>query len=293
MDVPANMSVFVSYAITDAHAQPVLDELSQAFSLTTARSFVGPMPSRGAIRAAISSAVVVVVLLPPPGNRDRSNVIFEAGVAVGMGRPVLIIAADPKLPRSLLGLPIVTKEAQTGLADFVRDAARQGPVDEIPQDERLSADQGPIELTPVHGPGPPDGPAFLPEQELIPYLADMFRAAGSEVVLPPRVPRDRPVDNADLVIWDDSLLPVLGAPLPVEVLRSMKSSTWARARLLQTLRASGAHNLLVVAAAGHGSQRWTDGQSLILTVAAETLSDQLQGKSLAAALASMLEAASI
>lgn len=293
MDVPANMNVFVSYAMTDMDAPPVLDELSQEFGVTTARSFVGAMQSRGALRAAISSAMVVVVVLPPPGNRDRSNVIFETGVAVGMGRPVLIVSADPKLPRSLLGLPVVTSDTQSALANFVRDAVRRGPVEEIPPDSRIRSDLGRAEPPAVLAPSPDEGPAFLPEEELITYLADMFRAAGSEVVIPPRRPHDRQVVNADLVIWDDSLLPVLGAPLPVEVLGSIKSSTRARGRLLQTLRASGAHNLLVVTAAGYGSQRWTDGQSLILTVAAETLSDQLREKTLGAALASMLEAAAI
>lgn len=293
MDVPAEANVFVSYAITDAYAEPILDELSQTFSVATARSVVGPMESRAALRAAMDSAAVVVVVLPPPGNRDRPNVIFETGVAVGMGLSVLVVSREAKLPRSLLDLPVVTSSTLASLEDMVREAARRGPVDVTGQEQTPHAVREQIGHAPSRMARPEERLSFLREQELAAYLADIFRTAGAEVVIPSPRLTDRKVDNADLVIWDDNILPIFGAPLPVEILRSMHSSTKVRSKLLKTLHASGAHSILAVAATGRGSWRWTDGHALILTVAAESLVEQLEYKPLAAALASLLEAAAV
>lgn len=300
---PDSPRLFVSYGLSDGRAEPVLEVLAENSHFISALSLSGPVQSRDAIRQAMRDVHVVVAILPPPGNRDRSNVIFEIGIAVGLAMPVLLVVADaenPKLPRMLQGLRTTSLDRPSNMLDAVNRAFRLGSIDAIPEPKATVRMRGHSRggqrdpLAPEYqDPELIDRYSALSELELIDAVADLLKASGGQVLVP-RATSGAAVDQADLVLWDESLLPILGAPpLPVEVVRDLRSFVGARSRLQHTMRASGANTMLVIAARGQGSRRLSDGASLMLGVAMPTLARALESQTLAGALAQALNEAEL
>lgn len=293
--------IFVSYGYSDARVNDVMAWLSNSFDTVTALSVVGPLESRGALRVAMESTEGVVGVLPPPGNRDRANVVFEIGVAVGLGLPVVVVAqGEAKLPRSLQGLPTGDIELLASLEGVVMRALRAGPANDsvwptrFPAKASLQSSRPPgLELSAAGRSFTDEKTRFstMSETELLLTLESLLRSGSTQVFVPKRQPDQVATQLPDLLIWDDDVLPLLGVPLPVEVIRNFSALPKVRSRLLHTMRASGATSLLAVTVDGRGSRRWSDGREVILTVASATLADALASRPLADVLADLLEAA--
>ena len=300
MSATAAPNVFVSYGYSDPVGQDIIDELSRRFTVMTALSVTGEVSPIQALQEALNRADIAVAVLPPPGNRDRSNVIFEAGVAVGMNLPVVVTSENPRLPRAMKGLSTVKSRSTKNLPSFVEDVLRRGVranySRQIPSSRaeanyhiRRPINIPHIEAAPMAVNAAEDRATPMRTDELVAYLREVFASAGAEVVVPSHSEATSNVFVPDLVVWSDDLLPVFGAPMVIEVLRRATSSTKARRRLLNLLQHTGARSLLAVAAEGEGNRVWSDGQYIILTLTVKSLFEELSRQELAPALATLLE----
>lgn len=276
---------------SDPGARLIIDALAKYFEVLTPTSMLSSLGRPTALRALLVGAEVVVAVVPRAPNRDRSNVIFELGVAVGTGARVLVVAAKEGMPLSLRGLPAVdSKSPATVVANRALASLASDPYTPEPEDVKLSLPKSDVGRPST----PTSGPSMwqLNERDLVESLAHAFRAAGARVQLPRPETSKSPMEIPDLVLWDDGLQANFDLPLPVEVVRSATSVAKIRARLLRLMDKSGAASLLVVSAASVAPSTWSDGQRFMLIVSADDISARLGKAPLGAAMAELLSEAS-
>lgn len=286
--------VFITRSRSDPQSERVLDVLRDRFSVADSILLASDLQPPLATRTAMAEASVVVVVLPPPRNRDRLNVIFDAGIAVGQALPVVIVSPEPKLPRGLLGLPLVEATALNKLPAVVTNAAKSGKTvysqrpprkHEYTSGGAISADSRPHESS--------QGRNLMSEAQVLNLLQATLKKEGIKVLRPEPLLAESPTDRADLVVWDDNLQHMFGLPLPVEVIRDTRLSKNLRSRLRHTLHASGARSLIAVGVGGESSFRWADSHELILAVPADDLLQLTRRMPFHRALASLQETAHI
>jgi len=176
---------------------------------------------------------------------ESSNVLFELGLAYGLGKPVFVIAPPgvSSVPSDLrsafsLRVPLDNREAlDFAIEQFVASLSRSRKAAKVPGKQQPSPPLGPLADT------------FLMRLESIPYggppdylehlAADLFRACGLNTFSQPR----RGNHEVDFAIWSDELQPFVGNPFIVELkagLLSGNESTHAAHQLSNYLNTTNA-----------------------------------------------------
>ena len=211
---PAALRLYVS-APSDLDLRPLLDGLKRRGAEPYVLSDVAPLGTEilHSLRLAIQRADRVLVVL---GEAPAPNPMFEAGLALGLGKPLLIIAAPgATVPADLAGQVIV--RARPDDLDAINFA-----LDQV--QERATRE---TRRTPGPG-GHPLGAAVADqllarlgmsghtEASSIAILLEAIEASGSVAVV--NTERD---PGFDLGVWSDDLEAIGGNPLLVEVKRSL------------------------------------------------------------------------
>jgi len=183
-----------------------------------------------ALAASIQQVDLVIAVLT---HRLNTNTIFELGLAIGYGKPVLVFAPakGDVLPSDLQGLPIVRTSLQNREAiDFaIAQILARSPVS--------MRSEGAKARTPVERPLNAgnfrnrlrEASRELREHELASLIVEALRETGVEVVAEAPV-SDRRID---LVIWSDGLQPYVGNPFPIEIKTRLPSRDAARSAIEQ------------------------------------------------------------
>jgi hypothetical protein len=198
----------------------------------------GPTPLAESIQAQISRADIMIGVLSG-SNQDRA-VLFELGVARGLGKPTVLFAPPrASLPSELNGVPVIRLDwrRKSGLNLAVQRAldlpARRASLKDLSLparplgaavDDYLARLQL-IRRTPVQ------------ESEAVTKLvADALTAGGAVVEVGPRNGAD---DRPDLVIWHDELESTLGNPILVEIKYKVSDPLGVARQLASYVAAAG------------------------------------------------------
>jgi hypothetical protein len=212
--VPAALRLYVS-APSDLDLRPLLDGLKRRGAEPYLLSDVAPLGADivHSLRLAIQRADLVLVVL---GVASAPNPMFEAGLALGLGKSLLIIAAPgAAVPTDLAG-QVITRARPDDLdvINFALDQVQQrAPWDTSraprPGGRPLGTDTVDRLLARLSSSG-------YTEVSSIAVLVEAIEASGSVAVV-----------NAggdagfDLGVWSDDLEAIGGNPLLVEVKRSL------------------------------------------------------------------------
>lgn len=169
------------------------------------------------IRDAISEADQVLVVLNDEGS--SKNVLFEAGLAVGLGKP-LIVVADPNL-----------KDVPSDIASFLMIRARPDDLRAI--NYALDRMEGRSDASPALYPatGRSLGPhadhlldeaakSDLRESTVIDLLVEALEGSGSVAVS--NVNADQ---GFDVGVWSDDLDAIAANPLLIEIKRDFRTQS--------------------------------------------------------------------
>lgn len=211
---PAALRLYVS-APSDLDLRPLLDGLKRRGAEPYVLSDVAPLGAEilQSLRLAIQRADRVLVVL---GDALAPNPMFEAGLALGLGKSLLIIAAPgAPVPTDLAGQVIArARPDDLDAINFALDQVEQ----RTPGDARRT-------------PGPAGRPlgadvvdqllarlsvSGLTEASSIAVLVEAIEASGSVAVV--NTEHD---PGFDLGVWSDDLEAIGGNPLLVEVKRSL------------------------------------------------------------------------
>lgn len=98
-DDPGARRVFVSYSLASKEDADLLATLRRRYDISEASTLASGLPMSLALTEAIRAADTVLVILPDPNDASLDSVLFEAGVAVGLGRSVVVVGDPLTLPR--------------------------------------------------------------------------------------------------------------------------------------------------------------------------------------------------
>lgn len=211
--VPAVPRLYVS-APSDLDLRPLLDGLKRRRAEPYVLSDVAPLGEEmlQSLRLAIQRADQVLVVL---GDVPAPNPMFEAGLALGLGKPLLIIAAPGAIvPTDLSGQVVVrARPDDLGAINFVLNHVQQRPT----RDNRRAPGLG----------GRPLGPSVV--DVLLARLSASDNSEASSIrVLIEAIEASGGVAAAntgdagfDLGVWSDDLEAIGGNPLLVAVKRSL------------------------------------------------------------------------
>lgn len=192
---------------------------------------------QASIIATITRADLVIGVLT---HRDSANTMFELGVAVGHGKPLLIFAPakGDLLPSNLAGFQVV----RTGLRnreaiDFALDQIMASPSGPTRADNPRSASFSTRTV---------ESKSYRPRlaqilhdrngRELESLVAQLLRESGAEVV----AEADARDGGVDLVVWSDGLEAFVDNPFPIEVKARLVSRDDAKRALSQTAKSASA-----------------------------------------------------
>jgi hypothetical protein len=284
-------SFYVACSSTDPQANAVLDNLEYGHrSVVPSFAVFGDRPRGLAVRDALRAAEFALVVLPNVGHKDRTNVIFEAGVAMGCGLPILVIVDDKRLPRSLRGLPVLESSDLHRLEQAITDTwrTRRWLTEVRDVDSWITkAPSSLLELKPRIG---ASRFSAMTETDLVRDVAELLRLHGARVTAPEKKRGESLRELADLVIWDDGLHSTFGLPLPIEILTGTTSTNRIRAHAEETRRASGSQSIVAVTGEDIGNHLWSDGQGFVLSVTAISFHKALENRGVADGLQSLLMA---
>jgi hypothetical protein len=211
---PAAQRLYVS-APADLDLRPLLDGLKRRGVEPYVLSDVAPLGAEilQSLRLAIQRADQVLVVL---GDAPAPNPMFEAGLALGLGKPLLIVAAPgATVPANLAGQVIArARPDDLDAINFALDQVQQ----RAPRDTRRTPRPGgrPLGanlvdrlLARLSASGPT-------EASSVAVLVEAIEASGSIAVV--NTEGDR---GFDLGVWSDDLEAIGGNPLLVEVKRSL------------------------------------------------------------------------
>ena len=212
--LPVAQRLYVS-APSDLDLRPLLDGLKRRGAEPYVLSDVAPLGGEilNSLRLAIQRADRVLIVL---GDTPAPDPMFEAGLALGLGKSLLIIAAPgATVPADLAGQVIARAHPDDlDAISFALDQVQQ----RAPRDTRrtpqpggrpLGADMAERLLARLNAPG-------HTEASSIAVLAEAIEASGSVAVI--NTERDT---GFDLGVWSDDLEAIGGNPLLVEVRRSL------------------------------------------------------------------------
>lgn len=261
------------------------------------QSFQAGTDFLSSLREGISNADLVVAVWPPESSRKlshgvRDNVIFELGLAMGMGKQAILFSPryDDLIPSDLLGVQFLrTKLNNREAIDFAFDqiltARRLSPTHsrftkQAKPRRSVNLNLFHDELRNVLASG--DGRA------LENVVARALRETGEEVVVESQSP-DRGID---LVVWSDALQPSIQNPLLIEIKLKLDSREHTKRALLkaaETARSAGSNFVMLVYGKGpsEGHSIWLS-QPQVLPISADRLFDRLGQESLADIVLSLL-----
>lgn len=190
---------------------------------------------QASLAASIARADLIIGVIT---HQDISNTIFEIGVAVGYGKPLLIFAPAKgvALPASLQSFQVVRTSLQNREAiDFALDQVLASP--SVPS--RLDRSTKPSSAGKTIETGfyrnrlsqlMQDGQF----RELESLVATVLRESSAEIVAEATSP-DRGID---LVVWSDDLQSYVDNPFPIEVKARLRSRDDVKRALGQTAKAA-------------------------------------------------------
>ncbi|MFI8186488.1 hypothetical protein ACIF70_39270 [Actinacidiphila glaucinigra] len=237
--VPVSRWFVSAPAYTDL--RPLLTELRQRGVRPYVLSDVAPLGASigQSLRQAIEQAEVVLVVLGSPAKSQ--GVLFEAGVAVGMGKRVIVVAdVDEETPADLAGLlTIRARPDNLEAITFALDQAEGRPAAGSAAPAKAGHALGNVrvdELLALLGKASP-----RLERTMVDVLRTALEASGAVTVEYP----DR--DTApllDLGVWSDDLDAIALNPLLIEVKRTL--SPGAGSQTLHLLQSSTMRAALLV-----------------------------------------------
>lgn len=198
--------------VDTAKLRDVLTRLAVEVASVDALPTAGDLSSSELVNRIREATFVVGVV----SDIDSSAVLFEVGIALGMSKPVFLVADDKEsLTTSLLGLPLVvaplsdTNTLQFHLQNFVASLSFARPKTQSKVIRMYGG--GEAIPTPLTG-------GQLAEAR----VAAAFRKAGSEVTVSPRFNSE---SEADMIVWLSSAMDLgAGGPLLVEVKSTARES---------------------------------------------------------------------
>lgn len=216
MNAVQPLNCFVSFSAASSHQAAQLIELLQAMEVETYRADLLPgQEINREILMALRAADFVCLIIGEPS--PSPNIAFEAGLAIGLGKPVLALATGPNIPFDFADGVQVARvsgddlaSARRDIARFVRHVRPASSTTVAPSGEMRSLDWAGAELarirqTKISGER---------EKALADFVARLFEEQGSEVLREEQEEGSRA--RIDLLVWNDPLVKDFGGPLIVE-----------------------------------------------------------------------------
>lgn len=208
------LNCFVSFSAASSQYAAQVAELLQKLGVETYRADLLPgQEIRREIMMALRAADLVCLIV---GEASPSpNMAFEAGLAMGLGKPVLALATGPTIPFDFAdGVQLIRvpagdiTSAKRDIARFVRHVRPEAKAKPPATSPASSPDWVGAELARIRQ---SEGGQER-ERALVDFVARLFEGHGSEVLREDQASRAR----IDLLVWDDTLVTELGGPLIVE-----------------------------------------------------------------------------
>ena len=215
MSAAQALNCFVSFSAASSHHALQLTELLQSLGVETYRADLLGHDISHEILMALRAADFICLIVGEPSLSP--NVAFEAGLAIGLGKPVLTLATGPSIPFDFAeGVQVVrvlgddVTSAKRDIARFVRHVKPRGSISAAAPTASRSLDWAGTELAKireVRG-------IREREQALVDLVARVFEQHGSEVLREAQEEGSRA--RIDLLIWNDPLVAEFGGSLIVE-----------------------------------------------------------------------------
>src|SRR4051812_11864347 len=167
------------------------------------------------VRGAIARADYVIAVIGE--GRARENVLFELGIAKGMGREVLVfVPGGEQIPLTLSGMTYLrTDPGNRDAVEFALDQLLSAPgikPDMVLEGGKKTHPIGELADRLVLQITHPDNEHPL-ESDLIDIIAQAIRESGVSAIATENQMGDR---RPDLAVWSDDLEPWIGNPLVIE-----------------------------------------------------------------------------
>lgn len=272
------MKIFISHsANTSVSALLSLLQEEDAIIRGSFELAPGPNPMES-IRTEIYSADAVIVVL----DSDASNVLFELGIAFGLGKPTLVLVkpGDSVPPfaaftRYLTYTGSLTEILKLGVEGFL-GTLRPHKTTKRPERQRQSVSSEQSSRLPTLTEEIKRLRAQPQEQQLHALVHSILTSAGVTSVQDDTSSRDRGVD---FVVWSDSLRGSFGNPVLIEVKGYLESvqfqSAYLRLTKLVSESKSGAGVLLYLKRSGQSFERPEGWNPLVLWFDIEEFSVEL------------------
>ncbi|MFE7582179.1 hypothetical protein ACFU5Y_11525 [Streptomyces gardneri] len=279
-DAPAPTSRWFVSAPADTNLRPLLRELKRRGVDPYVLSDVAPLGASIAqsLQQAIVQAETVLVVLGNPALSQST--LFEAGVAVGMGKRVVVIAdPDQDTPPDLDGLLTVRARPDDVEAVSYALAQAEGRVIRVPA--ATSAAEHALGNTQVD-----ELLALLRkrpgrlEQTVVDVLKSALESSGTVAV---ENPDPKTGTRLDLGVWSDDLGAIALNPLLIEVKRKLsRPAVEQTLQLLQRSRMNAALLVYLDPPTGKEFHEVLEARSFpVLTISLESLLDHMRTLSFA------------
>ena len=215
MNATQPLNCFISFNAASSHHAAQLTKLLHRMEVETYRADLPSQEISREIMIALRAADFVCLIIGEPS--PSPNVAFEAGLAIGLGKPVLALATGPTIPFDFAeGVQVVRvpgdgfASAERDIIRFVRHVRPVSSTIVVPSGETRSLDWARPELARIRQTkGTRDR-----EIALVDFVARVFESYGSEVLREGQEEGSRA--RIDLLVWNDPLVEEFGGPLIVE-----------------------------------------------------------------------------
>jgi hypothetical protein len=234
------LRVFISSSPRDVFAEHLARRLSGAAEVLSHASIEAGAVWTDAAEGLVEQSDLVIVALPA-GRSNMNFLMFEAGLARGMDKPMLVVS-DERLPRTLSGFSVISRQAASTLPaadllhllkNIVRDSknAVTGSHKRFIQRRLKESD---VEQEVLSA-------SRVDEDAIIGTLYKFFASENAKIVSPRRDEKGHV--GADLVVWDDELTSLIAQPMLIRVDVASKRKV-SMIALRDSLKGAGASTLL-------------------------------------------------
>lgn len=175
-----------------------------------------------------------------PDLPDHSNVLFELGLGIGLGKNVLLITGrNSNSAPDLMGIPFLRAglddEAalRFGLMHFLREDHGAKPHRKASSARGPNAETAPIEKLATRLVDAYRGARTNSHDDMVRIVESALRASGAEVVNSTLSNGSSVLRHVDLGVWTNDFLPWTDKPIVVEVKRHIDDPSAARKVCLQ------------------------------------------------------------